>query len=162
MNVSLTPALEKFVRERVESGLYGNASEVIREALRLMIQRDGGAPQQPPPSPSGPLEPMEPADKPSHHEDTRAALLALEPALRERGVESAALFGAAARGDDQPGSRVDILVEFSAGEDPPLGDQIALATFLEQRLGRRVDMMTRDGLDPVIRDVVLKGARKIF
>lgn len=36
MHVSLTPELEKLVRERVESGLYNNASEVVREALRLM------------------------------------------------------------------------------------------------------------------------------
>jgi len=35
MNVSLTPELERFVKEKVASGLYNNASEVIREALRL-------------------------------------------------------------------------------------------------------------------------------
>jgi putative addiction module CopG family antidote len=40
MNVSLTPQLEEFVRRKVESGLYNNASEVIREGLRLMIERD--------------------------------------------------------------------------------------------------------------------------
>lgn len=36
MNVSLTPTLEDLIREKVESGLYNNASEVVREALRLM------------------------------------------------------------------------------------------------------------------------------
>ena len=36
MNVSLTPYWEQFVRERVESGRYNNASEVIREALRKL------------------------------------------------------------------------------------------------------------------------------
>lgn len=36
MNVSLTPELEKIVFERVASGLYASASEVIREALRLL------------------------------------------------------------------------------------------------------------------------------
>lgn len=35
MNVSLPPELEARVRQRVESGMYGSASEVIREALRL-------------------------------------------------------------------------------------------------------------------------------
>jgi antitoxin ParD1/3/4 len=34
MNISLTPELEKAVKQKVESGLYNNASEVIREALR--------------------------------------------------------------------------------------------------------------------------------
>jgi antitoxin ParD1/3/4 len=40
MHVSLTPKLEELVREKVESGLYNNASEVIREALRLMQEHD--------------------------------------------------------------------------------------------------------------------------
>jgi antitoxin ParD1/3/4 len=38
MNVSLTPALEAFVRERTASGDYNNASEVVREALRVLKQ----------------------------------------------------------------------------------------------------------------------------
>ena len=36
MHISLTSRLEKMVREKVASGLYNNASEVVREALRLM------------------------------------------------------------------------------------------------------------------------------
>lgn len=40
MNINLTPRLEAMVREKVESGLYNNASEVVREALRLMEAND--------------------------------------------------------------------------------------------------------------------------
>ncbi len=40
MNVSLTPKLEAFVKAKVESGNYNSSSEVIREALRLLEQRD--------------------------------------------------------------------------------------------------------------------------
>ena len=40
MNVSLTPELEQLVNEKVESGLYQTASEVVREALRLLKERD--------------------------------------------------------------------------------------------------------------------------
>jgi len=40
MNVSLTDPMEKFVRQKVALGDYGNASEVVREALRLLRQRD--------------------------------------------------------------------------------------------------------------------------
>jgi len=36
INVSLTPQLEELVRQKVSSGRYNSASEVIREALRLM------------------------------------------------------------------------------------------------------------------------------
>ncbi|MGC1872278.1 MAG: type II toxin-antitoxin system ParD family antitoxin [Acidobacteriaceae bacterium] len=40
MNVSLTPELEKFVGAKVESGRYNSASEVVREALRLLEEHD--------------------------------------------------------------------------------------------------------------------------
>lgn len=40
MNVSLTPELERLVNEKVGSGLYQTASEVVREALRLLKERD--------------------------------------------------------------------------------------------------------------------------
>lgn len=40
MNISLTPELEQFVRNKVESGRYLSASEVVREALRLLEERD--------------------------------------------------------------------------------------------------------------------------
>ena len=40
MNVSLTPELEKFVTTKVGSGRYNSASEVVREALRLLEEND--------------------------------------------------------------------------------------------------------------------------
>lgn len=40
MNVSLTPELDRFVVEKVESGRYTSASEVVREALRLLEEFD--------------------------------------------------------------------------------------------------------------------------
>jgi antitoxin ParD1/3/4 len=40
MNVSLTPELERLIHTKVESGLYLSASEVVREALRLLEERD--------------------------------------------------------------------------------------------------------------------------
>ncbi|HLG49397.1 MAG TPA: type II toxin-antitoxin system ParD family antitoxin [Reyranella sp.] len=40
MNISLTPKLENFVKSKVKTGDYNNASEVIREALRVLQERD--------------------------------------------------------------------------------------------------------------------------
>ena len=40
MNVSLAHQLEKFVTAKVESGRYNSASEVVREALRLLEEHD--------------------------------------------------------------------------------------------------------------------------
>ena len=40
MNVNLTPHLDQMIRQKVASGLYNSASEVVREALRLMEEHD--------------------------------------------------------------------------------------------------------------------------
>ena len=40
MNVNLTPQLDALVRSKVSSGMYTSASEVVREALRLMDEQD--------------------------------------------------------------------------------------------------------------------------
>jgi antitoxin ParD1/3/4 len=40
LNINLTPRLEKLVRQKVSSGRYNSASEVVREALRLMESHD--------------------------------------------------------------------------------------------------------------------------
>jgi antitoxin ParD1/3/4 len=40
MNVSLSLELERFVNQKIESGMYTSASEVVREALRLLHERD--------------------------------------------------------------------------------------------------------------------------
>jgi antitoxin ParD1/3/4 len=40
MNINLTPQLEELVRAKVASGRYNSASEVVREALRLMERED--------------------------------------------------------------------------------------------------------------------------
>jgi len=40
MNISLTSNLEKFIQEKLDSGLYSSTSEVIRESLRLMLSYD--------------------------------------------------------------------------------------------------------------------------
>lgn len=40
MNVSLTPQLESYIKQKVATGMYNSVSEVVREALRLMEERD--------------------------------------------------------------------------------------------------------------------------
>ena len=42
MNVSLTPELERLINDKVHTGSYQTASEVVREALRLLKLRDEG------------------------------------------------------------------------------------------------------------------------
>jgi antitoxin ParD1/3/4 len=46
MNVSLTPELEKFVADKVATGRYTSASEVVREALRLLEREEKSREEQ--------------------------------------------------------------------------------------------------------------------
>jgi antitoxin ParD1/3/4 len=41
MNVTLAPELEQIIRQKMASGLYASANDVIREALRLLEEQDG-------------------------------------------------------------------------------------------------------------------------
>jgi antitoxin ParD1/3/4 len=43
MNISITPQLSAYVRKKVRSGRYNNASEVVRDALRRMEEEDARA-----------------------------------------------------------------------------------------------------------------------
>jgi len=40
MNISLTPTLEHYLKQKVESGMYNSISEVVREAVRLLEDQD--------------------------------------------------------------------------------------------------------------------------
>jgi antitoxin ParD1/3/4 len=46
MNVSLTPELDKFIADKVASGRYTSASEVVREALRLLEREEKSREEQ--------------------------------------------------------------------------------------------------------------------
>jgi putative addiction module CopG family antidote len=149
MNVSLTPELEKYVRRKVASGLYNNASELIREALRLFVARDG--------TPVGRATP-EPLSK----DQVLAKLAALKKPLREYGLSSLALFGSVVRGAARTDSDIDVLIDVAPDARFSLIDLVSVKDFLEERLGRKVDVVTKEGLDPAIRDRVLREAQAVF
>jgi hypothetical protein len=149
MNVSLTPELEKYVRRKVASGLYNNASELIREALRLLVAREG--------TPVGRTT-REPVSK----DEVLAKLAALEKPLREHGLSSLALFGSVVRGAARADSDIDVLIDVAPGARFSLIDLVSVKDFLEERLGRKVDVVTKEGLDPVIRDRVFREAEAVF
>jgi len=149
MNVSLPPELEQYVRRKVASGLYGNASEVIREGLRLLLGREAEFAGRP-------------ARRPPERESILAELKALEQPLRERGLAGLALFGSTVRGTARPDSDVDVLVDVAANTRFSLVDLVAVQDFLEDKLGRKIDVVTREGLDPLVRDRVAHEARQVF
>ena len=77
-----------------------------------------------------------------------------EADLRAHGVRQLLLFGSVARGTAGPASDVDLAAEF----DRPVGlfALVRLRRFLEELLGRRVDLVPMDGLRPEVRSAVLR------
>jgi predicted nucleotidyltransferase len=87
----------------------------------------------------------------------RAQVIALATARRDEivqrfGVRSLALFGSVARDEGRPDSDVDFLVEF---EGPTTFDRhMGVLVYLEDLLGRRVDVITVAGLKPRLRPLI--------
>jgi predicted nucleotidyltransferase len=71
-----------------------------------------------------------------------------------------AVFGSRGRGDDGPGSDLDLLVRFE--RTPSLLRLIELEERLGEALGVPVDLVTEQSLSPYIRDSVLREARVIY
>jgi len=74
--------------------------------------------------------------------------------LRERyGVRRIGLFGSCLRGEERADSDVDILVEF---DEKTFDNYMGLKFFLEDRLGRRVDLVIAESIKPRLRDRILR------
>ena len=82
------------------------------------------------------------------------------PTLRRRGVVRASIFGSVARGEARPESDLDLLVEFEPGRT--LLDLSGLRLDLEEELGRRVDVVTRNGLHPKLKASILRELVEIL
>jgi len=87
--------------------------------------------------------------------ETIEKLKALKPHLQAHyKVRELGLFGSFVRGEQRETSDIDILVDFT--EDASLFDLVRLADFLEEKLQRRVDIVTKDSLRVELRESVLR------
>ena len=86
----------------------------------------------------------------------REAIKSLLPVLRSRyGVDQIGIFGSFARGEAGPDSDVDLLVSFSR----PIGwDFFDLKDFLEEKLSRKVDLVTERSIRPDWKSQILEEA----
>lgn len=80
--------------------------------------------------------------------------------VRALGVRRLALFGSFARDQGNPGSDVDILVEFLPGRKT-FDNFVALAGLLEQALQRHVELVTPEALSPYIGPRILAEAQDV-
>jgi uncharacterized protein len=77
------------------------------------------------------------------------------------GVVRLALFGSVLRGEASPDSDIDLVVDFAPGAKN-FDRFMALADLLEERLGRRVELVTTEALSPFIGPRILAEAKDVL
>ena len=82
------------------------------------------------------------------------------PILKSYGVKRAGIFGSLVRGEADKDSDIDILVEFEKGRT--LLDLAGLEIELEEKLGKKVDVLTYQSLHPLLKDRILREQIRIF
>jgi predicted nucleotidyltransferase len=85
-----------------------------------------------------------------------------EPALRARGVRRAALFGSVARGENRPGSDIDIMVEIDPEAHITVFDYVGLKEYIAGLFDIPVDVVSRDNLKSYIRPTATADAIYAF
>jgi hypothetical protein len=87
-------------------------------------------------------------------EDYLAKLKSLHDELKRFKVREIGLFGSVVRGEQKQSSDLDVLVDFA--DDADLFDLVGLGLFLEEKIGRKVDVVPKRALRQELRDRVLK------
>jgi predicted nucleotidyltransferase len=72
--------------------------------------------------------------------------------LEQRGAKKAAIFGSYVRGEERPGSDIDVIVEFS--ETKSLLELVRIERELSEALGIKVDLLTEKSISPYLIDEV--------
>jgi len=94
--------------------------------------------------------------------DTQVDGTTLADLCRRYRVQELSIFGSAARGEMRPDSDIDMLVEFLPDAEIDLVDYAGMMLDLSHLLGRKVDLVSKNGLKPLIRASVLEEARLLY
>lgn len=94
--------------------------------------------------------------------DTTVDESGLADLCRRYHVRELSLFGSSARGEMQPDSDIDLLVDFLPDAEIDLVDFAGLMLELSHLLGRKVDLVSKSGLKPLIRASVIGEARLLY
>lgn len=93
-------------------------------------------------------------------EDLIKRILEQREQLSSLGVKSIGLFGSFVRGDQTASSDIDILVEFTPKKHT-FDNFMDVSFLLEETLGRKVEVVTPEGLSPHIGPHILKEVERV-
>jgi predicted nucleotidyltransferase len=79
--------------------------------------------------------------------------------LKKEGAKKVAIFGSYARGEERPGSNIDVLIEFS--ETKGLLIMVRIERELSEFLGVKVDLLTEGSISPYLIEGIKKEAKVI-
>ena len=82
------------------------------------------------------------------------------PVLKRQGITKVALFGSVVRGEAKKKSDIDILIKYKAQKS--LLDIVRLQFELEEKLGKKVDLLTYDSIHPLLKNIILKEQKIIY
>jgi predicted nucleotidyltransferase len=82
--------------------------------------------------------------------------------LQARGAAALFLFGSTARGEASPASDLDLFIDVMPDRKFSLLDLAGIQLFLADRLGVPVDVATRGGLHPMLRETIEREAVRVF
>jgi uncharacterized protein len=77
-------------------------------------------------------------------------------------VRELSVFGSVARGEARPKIDIDLLVEFMPDAQPGLLDHAGLILDLTGLLGRKVDLVSKNALKPLLRESVIRDSRRLY
>jgi len=100
--------------------------------------------------------------QPMNSNEALETLRRSEQALRARGVRRAALFGSVVRGENGPGSDIDIMVEIDPDAHITVFDYVGLKEYIGDLFDGSVDVVSRDSLKPHVRPAVMANAIYAF
>ncbi len=80
--------------------------------------------------------------------------------LRTHGIKKILVVGSYARGESTPKSDLDLIVEFPKGTS--LLDHIRIENELADKLKIKIDLISKNGISPYLKDVIMKDAIVIF
>ena len=81
---------------------------------------------------------------------------------QKHGIQELSLFGSVLREDFRGDSDVDVLVQFDPDARPGLLEYCRILEELEALIGRKVDLVTPDGLSPYLKDRILASREVIY
>lgn len=83
-------------------------------------------------------------------------------AIKARGATSLYLFGSAARDEAKAGSDLDVFIDYDPKKKFSLVDLVGIKLLLEDELGIKIDVTTRDSLHPMLRKDIERSAVRVF